>query len=142
MKNRIKKMKAGRPAGKLTAGRLMAGVVTALVFSMVLWTLKTSRVFAYNFVKNGAEEAGTVTVSKRSGADQVNGYSTLGGYRVTYTITREEWTGFDDRFGGFFVVGNNMDAAGGCQFAYHTSGGEIDSRPARQPFPEIGRAHV
>lgn len=115
----------GKPAGKLTAGRLMAGVVAALVFSMVLWTLRTSRVFAYNFVKNGAEEAGTVTVSKRSGADQVNGYSTLGGYRVTYTITREDWTGFDDRFGGFFVVGNNMDAAGGCQFAYHTSGGEI-----------------
>ena len=83
--------------------------------------------YCYNriAVHGGAEETGTVTVSVRSGAAWANGYSTLGGYRVTYTITRGDWTGFDDRFGGFFIVGNDMDVNGGCQFAYHTSGGEI-----------------
>ena len=116
MKNRIKKIKAGR---------MLAGIVITALLCAVLWAAKASDVFAYNFVKGGAEEDGTVTVSARSGAGQANGYSTLGGYRVTYTITRGDWTGFDDRFGGFFIVGNDMDAAGGCQFAYHTSGGEI-----------------
>lgn len=140
MKNRIKKRKpqgmkrggqkygipyAGKGKVKRLAGRLFACAVTAFVLSMILWTLKTSRVFAYNYVRNGAEEAGTVTVSERSGQGQVNGYGVLGGYRVTYTITREDWTAFDDRFGGYFVTGNNMDVTGGCQFAYHTSGGEI-----------------
>ncbi len=116
MKNRIKKIKAGR---------MLAGIVITALLSVVLWAAKASDAFAYNFVKGGAEETGTVTVSVRSGAAWANGYSTLGGYRVTYTITRGDWTGFDDRFGGFFIVGNDMDVNGGCQFAYHTSGGEI-----------------
>lgn len=116
MKNRIEKIKAER---------MLAGIIITVLLCMALWTAKASDVFAYNFVRGGGEEAGTVTVSARAGANQVNGYSTLGGYRVTYTITGGDWTGFDDRFGGFFVVGNDMDVTGGCQFAYHTSGGEI-----------------
>ena len=104
MKNRIKKIKAGR---------MLAGIVITALLSMVLWVAKASDAFAYNFVKGGAEETGTVTVSVRSGAAWANGYSTLGGYRVTYTITRGDWTGFDDRFGGFFIVGNDMDVNGG-----------------------------
>lgn len=116
MKNKITKIKAGKT--------ITVVIITALL-CMAIWTVKGARVFAYNFVRGGAEEAGTVTISPRGGAGQVNGYSTLGGYRVTYTITGGDWTGFDDRFGGFFVAGNDMDVRGGCQFAYHTSGGEI-----------------
>lgn len=116
MKNRIKKIKAGR---------MLAGIVIAALLCVALWAAKASDVLAYNFAKGGAEETGTVTISARSGAVLANGYSTLGGYRVTYTITRGDWTGFDDRFGGFFIVGNDLDVRGGCQFAYHTSGGEI-----------------
>ncbi len=116
MKNRIKKIKAGR---------MLAGIVITTLLCIALWAAKAPDVFAYIFAKESAEEDGTVTVSARAGAVQENGYSTQGGYRVTYTITRENWTAFDDRFGGYFVVGNDMDTRGGCQFAYHTSGGEL-----------------
>lgn len=116
MKNKIKKIKAGR---------MLAGIAITALLCAAVWAAKASNVLAYNFVKGGAEEAGTVTITAKSGASQANGYSTPGGYRITYTITKENWTAFDDRSGGFFVVGSQMDIGGGCQFAYHISGGEI-----------------
>lgn len=111
---------------KVTKSRyIITYVVIIGMLFMALWILKGVRVFAYNFAMDGAQEAGTVTISAKAGKNPVNGYSALAGYRVTYTISKGNWTAFDDRFGGYFLMGNDLDVKGGCQFAYHTSGGEI-----------------
>lgn len=92
----------------------------------LLATAKAEAVFgAYNFAMTGASQEGTVIVEAVAGATRVNGYGRPESYRVVYSVSRDSWQAFDDRYGGYFLVGNEMDARGGCQFAYHTSGGEI-----------------
>lgn len=99
---------------------------SALIACVIAATAGTENAFgAYNFVMTGASQEGTATVEAVAGAARVNGYGKPEGYQVTYTVSRDNWQAFDERYGGYFFVGNEMDACGGCQFAYHTSGGEI-----------------
>lgn len=109
--------------------RIMKGViktVAAAAVSMLSVAVAAESVRAeYHFVQTQASEEGTVSIEEKPAEAFVNGYSLCGGYRVTYTISKESWNSFDDRYGGYFLAGDKLDAGGGCQFAYHTSGGEI-----------------
>ena len=111
MKNRIMK--------RLTAALLaVAAVVTGAL-------CKTEHAYAYNYAMTSAGRAGTVVIEASAGSASVNGYGRPESYRVTYTLSCDNWNAFDERTGGYFLAGDQMNAAGGCHFAYHTSGGEI-----------------
>lgn len=104
---------------------IIVAVLSAVLICLCGYAGQTNSVLAaYHFVMTGASEEGTVSVVAEAGTTRVNGYGRAESYRITYTISRS-WTAFDERTGGYFLVGNSMDAGGGCQFAYHTSGGAI-----------------
>lgn len=99
--------------------------ITVVVCTITLAALYPLPVYAYNYSKTGASEFGTVTITEIAGSKTANGYSSSGGYRVTYTIEQSNWTAFYDVLGGYFLTGNQLSPSGGCSFAYHTAGGEI-----------------
>lgn len=96
----------------------------ALIGGIRLWK-GAAEVQAYQFAMTGASQAGTVTIEPVKGSAQVNGFYGLGGYQVTYTITKDNWTAFDNNLGGYFYIGNQLNVSGGCSFCYHHSGGTI-----------------
>ena len=99
-------------------------LMCALIGGIRLWK-GAAEVQAYQFAMTGASQTGTVTIEPVKGSTQVNGFYGLGGYQVTYTITKDNWTAFDDNFGGYFYIGNQLNVSGGCSFGYHHSGGTI-----------------
>lgn len=99
--------------------------IVAVVCGVVLTALHPLQVYAYNYSRTGATEAGTVTIQEVAGSSSANGYSSLSGYRVTYTIEQSNWTGFYDAYGGYFLTGNQLNVSGGCHFGYHPSNGQI-----------------
>lgn len=112
MKNRIKKgvIKTAAAAG-----------AAVLCFGIAAGNVRAE----YHFVQTQASEEGSVSIEELPAGGAANGYSLPGGCRVSYTISKENWNSFDDRYGGYFLTGNQLEAGGGCQFAYHTSGGAI-----------------
>lgn len=96
----------------------------ALIGGIRLWK-GAAEVQAYQFAMTGASQAGTVTIEPVKGSAQVNGFYGLEGYQVTYTITKDNWTAFDNNFGGYFYIGNRLNVSGGCSFGYHHSGGAV-----------------
>lgn len=108
--------------------KIKKGLTLLLMFALIggirLWK-GAAEVQAYQFAMTGASQAGTVTIEPVKGSTQVNGFYGLGGYQVTYTITKDNWTAFDDHFGGYFYIGNQLNVSGGCSFGYHHSGGTI-----------------
>lgn len=108
--------------------KIKKGLALLLMFALIggirLWK-GAAEVQAYQFTTTGASQAGTVTIEPVKGSTQVNGFYGLGGYQVTYTITKDNWTAFDNNFGGYFYTGNQLNASGGCSFGYHHSDGSI-----------------
>ncbi|MBD5539871.1 MAG: hypothetical protein HDR00_01515 [Lachnospiraceae bacterium] len=108
--------------------KIKKGLAILLMFALIggirLWK-GAAEVQAYQFAMTGASQTGTVTIEPVKGSTQVNGFYGLGGYQVTYTITKDNWTAFDDNFGGYFYIGNQLNVSGGCSFGYHHSGGTI-----------------
>lgn len=108
--------------------RIKKGVAFLMLFALTigirLWN-GAEEVQAYDFAMTGASRAGTVTITPVKGSAQANGFYNLGGYQVTYTIVKDDWTAFDNNFGGYFYIGNQLNASGGCSFGYHHSGGAI-----------------
>ncbi|MCH5279990.1 MAG: hypothetical protein J1E61_00870 [Lachnospiraceae bacterium] len=99
--------------------------MAALVCAVTLAAMNPLQAYAYNYATPSAYEAGAVTIQEVAGGNTVNGYSTSGGYRVTYTIERSDWIGFDEMTVGYFLTGNQLSTSNGCHFGYHHSGGEI-----------------
>lgn len=113
----MKKRKAIAHFGRLLLMLFLIGV---------FWLWKgAADVQAYNFSMTGAGRGGTVTIEPVLGNLQANGFYSLGGYEVTYTISGAAWNAFDSSFGGYFYVGNQLNVSGGCSFGYHHSGGMI-----------------
>lgn len=108
--------------------KIKKGLVILLAFALIggigLWK-GAAEVQAYEFAMTGASQAGTVTIEPVKGSAQANGFYNLGGYQVTYTIAKDNWTAFDDNFGGYFYIGNQLNVSGGCSFGYHQPGGAI-----------------
>jgi hypothetical protein len=103
--------------------RVMSGI---LLLACMLWFGPgAGKVNAAEYVMTGAYEGGNVVIEEIGDATQVNGYSKLGGYRVTYTVTNNSWVAFDEQFGGYFYIGNNLSVGGGCPFGYHQGDGRI-----------------
>lgn len=98
----------------------------ALLFAAVIWLWKGGvEALAYNYATTGAVQAGTITIEPVNGSSQVNGYYGLGGYQITYSITKDSWKAFDSNFGGYFYIGNLLNAKGGCSFGRHNADGII-----------------
>lgn len=99
--------------------------IAVMVCTITLAALYPLQAYAYNYQRTGALESGTVTIVEVAGSKTANGYSSSGGYRVTYTIEQSDWLAFYDVLGGYFLTGNQLNPSGGCHFARHTSGGEL-----------------
>lgn len=105
-------------------------VVVALVVSM-LWG-RALLVHAYTYAVSGASKLGTVTIVPITGNASANGYYTLGGYRVTYTIQKNPWTAFLYESKTGFYIGNNLNESGGCNFGYQDGNGVVSQAGAIQ----------
>ena len=92
-----------------------------LLVSLCMTVLNVQDVRAYDYGMSGAYQDGTVTITALQSAQSANGYSTLGGYRVDYTLT-EDFIAFDDLNGCDFYIGNDLNVSGGCHFGYQPSG--------------------
>lgn len=113
----MKKRKAIMHFGKLLLMLFLIGA---------LWLWKGAvEAEAYDFSMTGAGRGGTVTIEPVLGSIQANGFYSLGGYEVTYTISGAPWNAFDSNLGGYFYMGNQLSVSGGCSFGYHHSGGTI-----------------
>ena len=95
----------------------------ALLFLLCLslTAINVQNIWAYDYQMTGAYQDGTVTITALEGAQSANGYSTPGGYRVDYTLTKE-FIAFQEFDGCDFYIGNNLDPSGGCHFAYKPNG--------------------
>lgn len=98
-----------------------------MILSIILFAVLTVDsycaldVHAYNYAMTGASAGGNVTITELNSSTGANGYTTLGGYRVDYSVTAE-WVAFYDALGGFFYTGSSIDPSGGCHFCYCPSG--------------------
>lgn len=81
----------------------------------------TQNIWAYDYQITGASQDGKVTITALGAGQNINGYSTLSGYRVDYELT-ENFIAFSKYDGCDFYVGNNLNASGGCHFAYKPNG--------------------
>lgn len=78
-------------------------------------------ILAYDYQITGASQDGKVTITALGAGQNINGYSTLSGYRVDYELT-ENFIAFSGYDGCDFYVGNNLNPSGGCHFAYKPNG--------------------
>ena len=78
-------------------------------------------IWAYDYQITGASQDGKVTITALGAGQNINGYSTLSGYRVDYELT-ENFIAFSGYDGCNFYVGNNLNPSGGCHFAYKPNG--------------------
>ncbi|MBQ1172569.1 MAG: hypothetical protein IIX48_08255 [Lachnospiraceae bacterium] len=92
-----------------------------LVLCLSMTVINIQNVWAYDYQMPGAYQDGTVTITALEGAQSANGYSTPGGYRVDYTLTKE-FIAFQEFDGCDFYIGNNLNPSGGCHFAYKPNG--------------------
>lgn len=81
----------------------------------------TQNIWAYDYQITGASQDGKVTITALGAGQNINGYSTLSGYRVDYELT-ENFIAFSGYDGCDFYVGNNLNPSGGCHFAYKPNG--------------------
>lgn len=81
----------------------------------------TQNIWAYDYQMTGAYQDGKVTITALGAGQNINGYSTLSGYRVDYELT-ENFIAFSKYDGCDFYVGNNLNPSGGCHFAYKPNG--------------------
>lgn len=81
----------------------------------------TQNIWAYDYQMTGACQDGKVTITALGAGQNINGYSTLSGYRVDYELT-ENFIAFSKYDGCDFYVGNNLNPSGGCHFAYKPNG--------------------
>lgn len=109
---------------KRTCRKAFVVCVSIVLICITLWS-KAIYVHAYSFATKGASQMGTVTIVPIKGAVTANGYCTLGGYQITYTIEKESWKAYTPNFKGGFYIGNNLNLSGGCSFGYHSGNGVI-----------------
>lgn len=95
--------------------------VLYLVVCLSMAVINVQNVWAYDYEKTGAYPGGTVTITALGGAQSANGYSTPGGYRVDYTLTGN-FIAFQELDGCDFYIGDQLNASGGCEFAYKPNG--------------------
>lgn len=96
----------------------------SVLFSLTclcLIVLNVQNIWAYDYQMTGAYQDGTVTITALSGTKSANGYSSPGGYRVDYSLTKD-FIAFQEFDGCDFYIGNNLNPSGGCQFAYKPNG--------------------
>ena len=117
MKEKSKKVKSREKRNKIHRWKL--ALLFLLCLSMTV--INVQNIWAYDYQMTGAYQDGTVTITALEGAQSANGYSTPGGYRVDYTLTKE-FIAFQEFDGCDFYIGNNLDPSGGCHFAYKPNG--------------------
>lgn len=116
----MKKVKRKHVVGSLNRKTWLA-LTMALSVSLGLVSFG-QEVHAESFAKDGAYEAGTVTITPIASGSSVNGYSKIGGYQVNYVLRNVEFTAYDSSNGSDFYVGNNFSRSGGCSFWYAPNG--------------------
>lgn len=113
-------------------GRKVLCFCAAIILVLTVFGSRALCVYAYSYAITGASKQGTVTIVPLKGTTTANGYYTLGGYQVTYTIEKDAWTAYYDVFKGGFYIGNNLNTSGGCNFGYHSGDGMISQGGAVQ----------
>lgn len=103
----------------------MFGLCMGIILLITVFLGRTLAVHAYIFATTGATRMGVVSIVPIKGSKMANGYYTLGGYQVTYTIEKDSWVAYSELFKGAFYVGNRLDASGGCQFGYQNGSGVV-----------------
>lgn len=114
---RIHAVKSMRTRNKMHRWKLALFFVICLCLTVI----NVQNIWAYDYQMTGAYQDGTVTITALEGAQSANGYSTPGGYRIDYTLTKE-FIAFQEFDGCDFYIGNNLDPSGGCHFAYKPNG--------------------
>lgn len=111
--------------------RILCFALAIAVFLVMLWG-RVTLVHAYIYAINSASKLGTVTIVPVNGSKSANGYYTLDGYRVTYTIKKDQWTAFFYEAKTGFYMGNNLNATGGCNFGLQDGNGVVSQAGAVQ----------
>ena len=106
--------------------RIKKGLKKAMLYGAfslgIIAVTGTENVMAYTYSKTGAYQDGTVTIEELVDGKQVNGYGLPAGYKVSYSITRNDWVAFDAQNGSDFFIGSNLSPTGGCHFCYKPDG--------------------